>query len=1106
VRRVARGPEEGPAGDPAALAVRIARGARATEAALLAEIDEFASEVRAGPALLARPLRVVVPSRSLREHLAARLMRRRGRSLAGVSIQTLRGLAFELLRGAGEPSRGGDLLFPILVRQAARREPALRAALDSLDDGYGVVTASVSDLLDAGFEAAHAEAIDEWLEAHLGGAAAARGRAVLRVAAAVLAALDAAGLEHRSGLFRRAREVLESDPWGALPSHRILVHGYADATGVQLELIAALVRYGRARVLVDHPDDPSEPGRPDPGTAFTTRLLGRLEHLAAIAPLAAPPPAPAELELFRAPGLQAEVRSVAERVTALLEAGALPEEIGVVVRDLSPFAVPLRTHFERLGIPFSGPAAACGPLEPEGRRLRALLDLLSAREMLSADRWLDASDWMEPRERRDLQLAFHAVGVARLREAASLDLEELLGGRDSYALPLRGGLEDEEESEAPAASSRRRRVSRRLLATAVRRARSLERRLSRWARTGSLADHIRALRELLRRDLDWGTGTPGFDLLTRLLGELGREVGSGVNLDLDEFVLLCQRALRDLGRSRLGGEGGGVQVLRVVDARGRTFEHLFVMGLNRDLFPRGISEDPLLPDAIRAALERDVLPDIPIKRRGFDEERYLFAGLLSASPRVTLSWQAVSDDGKQRTPSPLVERLRLANPAAPIPLVPGLFGRSALAPLRPAHEHAVLAGLSGKRERFEEILPLALEEVRRSVSLPCDAATLADLARGRLSVLAELDRAAERRSDLGPYFGFLGPIAERGDPRSLEPYVTVIESLARCPWQTFLGRLLHLEPLPDARGALPEIDPSLIGNLLHRVLERIASDAGVEVGGTLPVEGEGLSVPWPDPEQLGAILGSLASTVVREAGIGLRGFPRVLAARTRPYLERVRAIDFAGGDLLPAVLGVETEGRVSIPAEDGQSRVLRFRADRIDRFEAGLRLTDYKAGKPISGAKTPETRRAKLLEEIAAGRRLQGAAYAFGAGSAADRSHQAVGRYLFASPDLEDGPAVEEVDSGDAEARERFEAALRILFAVWEQGSFFPRLVDAKSRSEPDQCERCEFSEACLRGDSGARARLLRWLERASAPGARPPLGGAEAALLAAFGIAEAPR
>jgi len=76
--------------------VRIARGARATEAALLAEIGEFASEVRSDPALLAKPLRVVVPSRSLREHVAARLVRTHGRSLAGISIQTLRGVAFEL--------------------------------------------------------------------------------------------------------------------------------------------------------------------------------------------------------------------------------------------------------------------------------------------------------------------------------------------------------------------------------------------------------------------------------------------------------------------------------------------------------------------------------------------------------------------------------------------------------------------------------------------------------------------------------------------------------------------------------------------------------------------------------------------------------------------------------------------------------------------------------------------------------------------------------------------------------------------------------------------------------------------------------------------------
>ena len=43
------------------------------------------------------------------------------------------------------------------------------------------------------------------------------------------------------------------------------------------------------------------------------------------------------------------------------------------------------------------------------------------------------------------------------------------------------------------------------------------------------------------------------------------------------------------------------------------------------------------------------------------------------------------------------------------------------------NEHAVLAGLSRERERFAGVLPLALEEARRSWSLPCDPATLTGL-------------------------------------------------------------------------------------------------------------------------------------------------------------------------------------------------------------------------------------------------------------------------------------------------------------------------------------------------------------------------------------------
>ena len=41
-----------------------------------------------------------------------------------------------------------------------------------------------------------------------------------------------------------------------------------------------------------------------------------------------------------------------------------------------------------------------------------------------------------------------------------------------------------------------------------------------------------------------------------------------------------------------------------------------------------------------------VLPDVPIKKRGEDEERYLFAQLLAAAPNVTVSWTECDDDGK----------------------------------------------------------------------------------------------------------------------------------------------------------------------------------------------------------------------------------------------------------------------------------------------------------------------------------------------------------------------------------------------------------------------------------------------------------------------------
>jgi hypothetical protein len=269
-------------------------------------------------------------------------------------------------------------------------------------------------------------------------------------------------------------------------------------------------------------------------------------------------------------------------------------------------------------------------------------------------------------------------------------------------------------------------------------------------------------------------------------------------------------------------------------------------------------------------------------------------------------------------------------------------------------------------------------------------------------------------------------------------------------------------------------------------------------------EREAVAVPWPGPRAFEEILDAEAAAVVREAGIALRAFPRVLAERTRPFLERARSLDFARGDALPAVLGVEATGSVRIRFEDGRSRALHFRADRLDRLAEALRLTDYKAGKPVSEAKKATKRREHFLEGIATGRFLQVPAYAFHEGSTPSGSHQVVGRYLFAKPDLEEGAAVQEASSEDGVVRETFDRALEILYAAWEAGSFFPRLFDQRGDESPT-CKSCPVSQACVRGDSGARLALEHWLEgrvaqHGGGTGARHP---AEEALRAAWRIGE---
>ncbi len=1078
--------------------VLVLRGAIASESHLLAELCALARAGVDDPSLLRKPVIAIAPSRSLREHLSARLVERHGRAVSGISIQTLDGLVASILARAGESTGSDNALLPALVRQLARREASLRESLDDLSQGYAPVVGEVTDLLDAGLESAHAEAVIELIEETSRGALAKRAAAVVRVAARASERLEDLGIAHLSTRVRRACELIDENPERVLPARAVFVFGYADATGLQMDLIELLLRRCGACVYLDQPADPDEPTRPDPGVAFSDRFSARISGAVGVETLdLCESPLRSEVRVLRAPGLEAEVRGVANRVRDALDAGVQPERVGVVTRNLDLYRSALRVQFGRLGIPISGidPREVVTPAVR--RRILALQALLLAGRRASVELWLDLlcalpstgreSAPLSAEERSDLRMAFHASGVARL-----VDVERLGTRADGARLRLpRRGLELEADG-TPVAPRRKLPAGR--FALAVSAARQASKHLSIWPERAALSDHLDALESLVVEHLCW---PPDDSARTELLAKTAAAGSGDFELDREDFWLYFDARTVEMLRLPIGGAGGGVAVLSVEQARSRTFERLFLIGLSREVFPRSIGEAPLLPDGLRRRL-RAVLPDLPVKSEGYDEERYLFAQLLSSSSNTVVSHPELDEDGRRRPASPLLERLRSSDNEN----LPGFWQPAECAdsrPLRTAYEHAQIAGLSGTRDQFARALRVAIEERSQfdpePIEIPGDRGDEARAA-ARIAVLEEWDPRRDHRFKLGPYYGFLGPITDAADPRRAPLYVTGIEKIARCPWQAVLGQLLRVEPLPDALADLPDADALIVGNLVHGVLQEIVAEqlpaAGrklEEVAGRDPVQ-----VSWPDPDRLSDLLDRRARETLRDEGISTPGFERVLVDRARDCVESARGTGWPAVGSEVGVLGAEVEGCVALRDSSGAERELRFRVDRVDRVAGVLRSIDYKTGKAITDGKKPETRRGHLLASVSSGVALQVSAYAIGGAQMAG-SDPAQGCYLYLGADTPDYARVAVVDSEDRDFSAAFERVAQVAFEAWDRGSFVPRLVDSSSRNEPRMCRTCSVKEACLRGDSGSRYRLEQWVASERSNAAKESLEAERAAL-----------
>lgn len=970
-------------------------------------------------------------------------------------------MARRLLAGTGLPLREEAGLLALFLERRARRHPPLVAAFGDFADGWSALVGAAADLIDAGFEPALAEALAERIEAERGalpGRTLDRARELFAVLAEALGDLDEIGLATgATRLAAAARVVAERGP-EAWPATALFLYGFADATGAATELLAAMARHLGATALL------IEPGARAGRDGFGARLRERFESVGGRALPIGRAGDESRRHTLVAPDPRREARALARTARAAIDAGRRPEEIGIVLRDPAAARSDLRRELERRGVPFSA-SAANGPLAPHAYRGRALLRLLDERGDLPADAALELLAPLRElagEHRAAVRLALRALGVARLREAAQLEVATLAQGAtdDGYPLPARAGLAANAEGNPIAP---RRRLPWPVLRMAVERLRGLLAAAERWPVAAPWPMHVAALRALVD-----AAGGEGEELLVAV-EPLAAAIPVELELEAREAVALFGNSWSRGERLPWGGAGAGVQVLSVTEARGRTFDLLLLGGLARGRFPRFIAEDPVLPDPLRHRL-RELLPDLPIKREGHDEERFLFDQLVGAAPEILLSRPANDADGRPLPPSPLLEAIERE---APLPA-----WRDADDTPEPALDRAIGAPLAAPDRRESALAPHlapALEEGRRRFA----GSAIADLsaaAAARERVLAEFDAdpstdAGRRRiQSLGPYFGFVGA----GEPERAVA-ATTLEAHARCAWQTFLERTLKLEPTPDPLDALPGLTPLLVGTAVHHVLARLFADR--DGSPSLPAtvaarsEAPGLPLLWPAGAVVERTSAAVAKRLLADSGLAGRGLEPLLERRVLERLEVARQLDEATAGA--TLLGVELDGALEVAVGGARPAVVTFRADRLQREGQRLVLVDFKSGKPPDALPLKAEKRAERLRAlIASGERLQGALYA-----SALSPRDAEGRYLFLAPDDEET----ERSLGFPAEPATVSAVARVIDTLLDargRGLYPPRLLDATLEKEYDGCKWCAVAEACVQRDSGFRVRLERWHDR----------------------------
>ncbi len=471
----------------------------------------------------------------------------------------------------------------------------------------------------------------------------------------------------------------------------------------------------------------------------------------------------------------------------------------------------------------------------------------------------------------------------------------------------------------------------------------------------------------------------------------------------------------------------GVPLLYAEAARGLPFKVVFLIGLEERVFPRIVREDPFLRDEVREALN-GIGHKISKKMAAFNEERLLFELFVAAaSQRLVLTYQRSDDEGAVVGASPFLrafaqERgVSLEEPSNSLPR-PLLDKLKQVHPNQAGLTDVVIGLLSARREA---------DAVRLAGALGRDGASLE---RGLLCV-----KALSRFDGPGPFDGLIGTLTPQEAFRSGTISPTPLETLNKCGFKYFAGKMLRLSPA-EADSPEESLAPDLRGRLLHSALRliygRLTDNGARRPPAALPVAAceqtfaEAVPENPPEEAKLPPVLWSATRAALRAA---LLHFLELDFARRKEH----------GG--VPSFFEVAVEGELPPPLHRWRWRGV---VDRIDIHGDEAWLIDYKSGRPFDAVSV-----ANLAEK---GEKLQSPIYLSLAQRFLEKAGHNVSKVSFRYDfiDFFDDPRVLEADDWAAHSKAIFGTLERLVNAALA-GNF----VIKTGR----HCQTCDVIRACRR-------------------------------------------